>query len=61
MQPLGRMRASKDEAQACGTATGRPPSRLARHSASTRVFTGVFDGLWTRVNALYEWRARTSG
>jgi hypothetical protein len=27
-------------------------SRLSRHSASLRAFTPVFDGLWTRVDAL---------
>ncbi len=26
--------------------------RDSRHSASVRAFTPVFDGLWTRVNAL---------
>jgi hypothetical protein len=30
-----------------------PPSPFeTRHSASLRAFTPVFDGLWTRVNAL---------
>jgi hypothetical protein len=28
------------------------PHPDARHSASLRAFTPVFDGLWTRVNAL---------
>src|SRR5262249_36588251 len=30
-----------------------------RHSASLRAFTPVFDGLWTRVNALTARRRRT--
>src|SRR6516164_10243282 len=36
----------------CGDRVDAPPPLIPAHSASLRAFTPVFDGLWTRVNAL---------